>query len=70
MFAKAEEHRGFYVCLDIDVNEKIVEMLPDIPNVMVTPHIAGGTVETRKRMFRELAETIADILKSGEKTCH
>ena len=33
-------------------------MMPDQPNVLVTPHIAGGTVETRKRMFLELAEQI------------
>ena len=58
LFTKAKQNPNFYVCLDLDVNEEIVSNLPDLPNVLVTPHIAGGTVETRKRMFRELAEQI------------
>lgn len=30
-----------------------------VDNILITPHIAGGTIETRKRMFREVAEQIA-----------
>lgn len=59
LFEKARENKGFYVCLDLDVNPQVVKQIPDQPNVLVTPHIAGGTVETRKRMFRELAEAIS-----------
>ena len=59
LFEKARENPGFYVCLDLDPDPEIVRMMPDQPNVLVTPHIAGGTVETRKRMFAELAEAIA-----------
>ena len=59
LFEKARNNPGFYVCLDLDVREEISNIAPDIPNVLITPHIAGGTVETRKRMFRELAEQIA-----------
>ena len=62
LFRKAEEHPGFYVCLDLDVSERIVNLIPPIPNVMVTPHIAGGTVETRKRMFKEVAEKTAALV--------
>lgn len=68
LLRKAERCGSFYVCLDIDVNETVVRELPDQSNVLVTPHIAGGTVETRKRMFRELAEAIAQlIVQQGEK---
>lgn len=61
LFDRAKEYAGFYVCLDIDLNDDIVHSIPDLPNVMVTPHIAGGTVETRRRMFRELADEIVEI---------
>ena len=59
LLKKAEADPGFYLCLDIDVSSDIASRIPDIPNVMITPHIAGGTIETRKRMFRELANEIA-----------
>ena len=62
---KAVAHRGFYVCLDIDVNEDLRKSIPHTPNVLITPHIAGGTVETRKRMFREVADSIARMVKEG-----
>ena len=62
LLEKARENKGFYVCLDLDIDHDLVSRIPDQPNVMVTPHIAGGTVETRKRMFRELAEQIASIV--------
>ena len=65
LFEKARENRGFYVCLDLDLDPKIVNQIPDQPNVLVTPHIAGGTVETRKRMFAELANAIASVLSKG-----
>ena len=63
LFKKAEIHHGFYVCLDLDVNESVVNTMPNSPNVLITPHIAGGTVETRKRMFREAAQRVA-VLKT------
>lgn len=66
LFEKAKEHPGFYVCLDLDVNDVVVRKMPDIPNVMVTPHIAGGTAETRKRMFKEVADQLAEILRKSK----
>jgi D-3-phosphoglycerate dehydrogenase len=66
LFEKARKHAGFYVCLDLDVDSDVIEILPGLPNVMVTPHIAGGTVETRKRMFREVAEKISEIVRNGD----
>lgn len=61
LFEKAKNNSGFYVCLDLDVKDDIIRKIPDVPNVMVTPHIAGGTVESRKRMFWELAESITRV---------
>ena len=58
LFDRAKDNPNFYVCLDIDVNDSVVNEMPIRHNIMVTPHIAGGTIETRKRMFKELAETI------------
>lgn len=49
---------NFHVALDIDMEFRVVEKIRDISNIIVTPHIAGGTVEARKRMFRELATRI------------
>ena len=62
LFDKAENCPNFYCVLDLDV-------LPDCigknnsRNILITPHIAGGTVETRKRMFRELAERVDRLLE-------
>ena len=69
LFDKARRNPGFYVCLDIDVDENIVRALPEEPNVLVTPHIAGGTAEARARMFREAAEGAVRVLAraDGEK---
>lgn len=58
---KAKNNKNFYLCLDLDVDEKIVNSIEKRDNVLITPHIAGGTVETRKRMFYELAEKIVKI---------
>ncbi len=67
LFDKARTCPGFYVCLDLDVNQTVIDSMPDQSNVMVTPHIAGGTVETRKRMFREVSEQVAkEISRCGE----
>ncbi|MBR6155335.1 MAG: hypothetical protein IKQ27_00120 [Lachnospiraceae bacterium] len=65
LFERASTNPGFYVCLDLDTDSFVSELIPDIPNVMVTPHIAGGTVETRKRMFLECAQNIL-LAKNGK----
>lgn len=61
LFRKAEIKPDFYVCIDIDVSAEVVKRISDIENVMVTPHIAGGTIATRRRMFKEIAEQIAKV---------
>ena len=61
---KARENRNFYVCLDVDVDSKISRKIQGMENVLITPHIAGGTVETRKRMFFESARRMVEYKKS------
>ena len=66
---KASANKNFYVCVDIDVDEDVVGMLEELDeshqsNVIITPHIAGGTIETRKRMFKETAEGIAGLIQN------
>lgn len=57
LIEKATANQNFYVILDLDV-------IPDYigknnnRNIVITPHIAGGTIETRKRMFNEIAQAI------------
>ena len=65
LIQKANSNPGFYVCLDIDVNDNAVQSLSDQSNILITPHIAGGTVETRKRMFIELSKHISKIIACG-----
>ena len=58
LIEKATANQNFYAILDLDV-------IPDYigknnnRNIVITPHIAGGTIETRKRMFNEIAQAIS-----------
>ncbi len=63
LMQKACDNPSFYLCLDLDVDERVTKIMPDQANVIITPHIAGGTVETRKRMFKEVAAQIASIVE-------
>lgn len=65
LIAKSEKNRNFYTCLDIDLNEDVIKLSQGKDNVIITPHIAGGTIETRIRMFRELAGQIVNDIKTG-----
>jgi phosphoglycerate dehydrogenase-like enzyme len=40
----------------VEDDDTVVSKLERLDNVIITPHIGGGTIETRQRMFRELAE--------------
>ena len=61
---KASMHQNFYVCMDVDVDNQMRKFVPSADNVMITPHIAGGTAETRKRMFREVSQQIANMYRN------
>ena len=63
LFEKALANKSFYVCLDIDVDPAVALKIPPQPNVLVTPHIAGGTIETRKRMFIEIADQLSLMIR-------
>ena len=66
LIGKANTNPNFYAILDLDV-------LPDYigknnhRNIVITPHIAGGTIETRKRMFLEIARSISQHFVSTSK---
>ena len=59
LFARAKESPMFRVGLDVDADQIAGLWDPSMKNVIVTPHIGGGTVEARLRMFEEVSENIA-----------
>ncbi len=63
LLKKAELNKNFYVNLDIDLDNDVAESLSSNNNVQITPHIAGGTIETRKRMFLEIASRIVEMVE-------
>ena len=63
LFEKAENNPNFYVILDLDVLPDCVSR-SNRRNIIITPHIAGGTIESRKRMFLEAAKQVAEVAKS------
>ncbi len=64
LIEKSRKHPNFYTVLDIDLDEDVIRQTAGLENVLITPHIAGGTVETRKRMFKELAQQIARTVQA------
>ena len=66
LIGKANTNPNFYAILDLDV-------IPDYigknnnRNIVITPHIAGGTIETRKRMFNEIAQAISQYITTFSK---
>lgn len=62
LLKKANSHPNFYAVLDLDVIPEYVGK-NTIRNIIITPHIAGGTIETRKRMFKEVSQGVVNVLK-------
>lgn len=60
LLKKGELNSNFYICLDIDVIPEYAGRNNN-RNIIFTPHIAGGTIETRKRMFMEVTKGILGI---------
>ena len=63
LLKKAEENPNFYAVLDLDVIPEYTGR-NNRRNVVITPHIAGGTIESRKRMFNEVADRIVSALQN------
>ena len=42
-------------------------LAPDIPNLIVTPHIAWAAREARQRCIDEMAANVADFLRGGHR---
>lgn len=56
LFEKAKNYPSFGLAMDVDP-EKVVGMWnEDMLNVIITPHIGGGTIESRIRLFNECCE--------------
>lgn len=63
LFDRAKRDPNFRVGLDLDA-DKVYGMWDDsMNNVVVTPHIAGGTVEARQKLFLEVVENVVAISK-------
>lgn len=63
LFDRAKRDPNFRVALDLDADKVFGMWDETMNNVVVTPHIAGGTVEARQKMFLELAENVVSLLK-------
>lgn len=63
LLLKAGKNPNFYVCVDIDTDRTVTGKIHRAHNVLITPHIGGGTIETRKRMFKEVAENTVAAAK-------
>jgi len=42
-------------------------LAPDIPNLIVTPHVAWGAREARQRCIDEMAANVEDFLRGGRR---
>lgn len=62
LLKKAMTNPDFYAILDLDVIPDYVQS-GNGRNIIITPHIAGGTIESRRRMFMETAERVADLAR-------
>lgn len=58
----------FQICLDVTVPEPLPSDHPlwDMPNVMITPHIAGPTPDRRRDMGMDIAEKLEAFLKGEQ----
>ena len=59
---RAHKCGTFKVGLDVDSSDVFPDYKGNEQNIIITPHIAGGTIQARKRMFVELCTNIVRIL--------
>ncbi|MGN0180993.1 MAG: NAD(P)-dependent oxidoreductase [Candidatus Ornithomonoglobus sp.] len=58
LIKRAAEQKSFCVGMDVDADKIAGLWNDDMDNVIVTPHIAGGTVQSRLRLFNEVSNAI------------
>ncbi len=63
LFAKANKYPTFGLGMDVDAAEVLGLWSADTNNVIVTPHIGGGTIESRIRLFNECADNVIKLVK-------
>lgn len=63
LFARAKSSPLFRIGLDVDSDKVVGFWDGKQDNIIVTPHIAGGTVQSRIRMFEEVSTNIVMVLK-------
>lgn len=64
LFAKAKQKPTFGLGMDVDAADVAGLWTGDMDNVIVTPHIGGGTVESRIRLFYECCENVVKLVQN------
>ena len=55
-----------WAALDVFADEpRVPQVLRDMPNVLLSPHAASATVETRSAMFQLVAQNIRSYFEDG-----
>lgn len=62
LFSKAKKCPMFGLGMDVDAANVVGLWNETMTNVIVTPHIGGGTIESRIRLFNECAENVIELL--------
>lgn len=63
LFEKAHQYKSFGLGMDVDAANVQGLWTEDMYNVIITPHIGGGTVESRIRLFNECSENVIKLIK-------
>lgn len=62
------QHRMFYAGIDVfSAEPNFNKRFAKLDNVILTPHLAGKTIESKKRMSVQLAEQICNFVKNHQK---
>lgn len=64
LFSRARQLPQFRIGLDVDTDKVEGLWNGEQDNVIVTPHIAGGTIQSRIRMFEEVSTNVVMTLKN------
>ncbi|MDO5396821.1 MAG: NAD(P)-dependent oxidoreductase [bacterium] len=62
LLKRASVQKNLFVGMDIDADKVCGLWDDDMDNVIVTPHIAGGTVESRVRLFDEVSHAVISVI--------